>query len=206
MLTPDDAQFLADSVTGLGQPLHEALEAGRKAASEHYDQYGMTGAGYTKGRTDLTRDHARKLLEDPSIDLSGWSIAKGRSGRLSLHHNALHVRVLHVEPVEGVPAPGRNQARIRYYSNHNATLGGAEASSLLAIWRFDPKISQVAIRVVRPTGAWRYRQNHVADFDIPLPRRADEYRDFVFTPNDTDIPLPFSFDEDIREEGERGGA
>lgn len=206
MLTHEEAQFLTQAVVGLGQPLHTALEAARKTANEHYDEHVMTGQPYSKGRTDLTRDHARKNLEDPEVDLQGWRVPKRGSGRLTLYRDALSLKVLHGTPVEDIPAPGRNQARIRYYRNHTATLLGAEASSLLAIWTYDAKADQISIRVVRPVGTWSYRHRPVTDFDIPLPRKAEEFEHLVFIPNDQNMPLPFDLDEDTREEGESGGA
>lgn len=206
MLTPDEAQFLTDAVVALGKPLHEALAEARRAANKHYDEHSMTGEGYTKGRTDLTRDHARKLLEAPGNDLGGWRIPKGKSGRLTLCRDALSLKVLHVVPMEGVPAPGRNQARVRYYNNHEATLYGAEASSLLAVWTYNSKVDQVIIRIVRPSGTWKYQHSPVTDFDIPLPRKAEDFTGLVFTPNDQDIPLPFVFDDENTEEGKTGGA
>jgi len=205
MLTPEDAQFLTDSASGLASPLHEALEAAHGIANKHYDKYAMED-GYTKGRTDLTRDHARKLLEDPQKDLGGWRVPKGKSGRLTLYRNALSLKILHAAPLEGVPAPGRNQARIRYYRNHSATLHGAEASSLLAVWTHDAKADQVVIRIVRPTGIWKHGHAPAVDFDIPLPRSAEDFANLVFIPNDQDIPLPFAFDDETGEESGTSGA
>jgi hypothetical protein len=204
MLTPEDAQYLTEAVAGLAAPLYEALESGRTTAHDHYDNHEMKGIGYTKGRTDLTRDHARKHLE-MAVDLGGWALPpKGRSGRLGLYKDALTLKVLHGVPMTKAPSPGRNQARISYWQNPRVTLYGVEASNLLAVWSHDTS-GTLSVRIVRPLTDWKYGQAPVVDLDFLMPRTAEDFGTWEFTPDDKGLNLPFTFDEES-EEGESSGA
>jgi hypothetical protein len=64
----------------------------------------------------------------------GWEPINGSSGRLHLRNGMLTLRILHATPYDLIPAPGRNKARISYYSNRAVDLFGVEASNLLAVW------------------------------------------------------------------------
>lgn len=208
MLTPDDAQFITDAVSSLALPLHEGLDKGREVAHGHYDLHEMTGSGYTKGRTDLTRDHARRYLEELD-DLGGWKINRTASGRILLNSGLMLVKVLHGSPNGEVPAPGRNKARLRYYSNPaSVDLFGVESSRLLAVWVTDTETGEITVRIVRPVGVWKIGRPIKADLDFILPRDADDFSKLEFVPDSDDLELPFFIDEDDdkREEGESGGA
>ena len=207
MLTPDEAQILTEAVATLAAPLHDGLDKGRLLAHEHYDKHGMTGIGYTKGRTDLTRDHARRHLEQlKPLQLGGWTLNQRRSGRIHLANDTLSLRVLHGTPLDTTPAPGKNQARISYYRNPRATLFGVQASNLLAVWTNHPQTSELSIRIVRPIEKWKYGHAPVVDLDFVLPRTSEDFGDWEFVPDDKGLNLPFIFDEDEREEGESSGA
>ena len=102
MLTPEDAAYLTAAIEGLANPLYAGLDAGYTNSHQHFDEHGMTGVGYTKGRTDLARDHARRHLEQAK-DLGGWRVIDSSSGRLHLNKEMLTLRVLHASPVDLVP-------------------------------------------------------------------------------------------------------
>jgi hypothetical protein len=115
----------------------------------------MNGVGYTKGRTDPARDHARRHLEQ-AHDIGGWKVIDSSSGRFHLHKEMLFVRVLHASPIDLVPAPGPNRARISYFRNPTIHVFGVQASNLLAVWLSPPEEGgQISIRVVRPIGYWK---------------------------------------------------
>jgi hypothetical protein len=203
MLTPADAQYITEATTDLAVPLHDALDKGRLVAHEHYDKHKMNGHGYTKGRTDLTRDHARRLLS--SEDLGGWELRKTVSGRILLANGLMLIRVLHGAPFADTPPPGRNQARVSYYRNPTLDLFGVESSRLLAVWTNDTKTGELSIRIVRPVGAWSLGRNAKTDIDFTLPRSAEDLTKIEFIPNDEDFVLPFELDSDERrEEGDTG--
>lgn len=206
MLTPDDAAFITLAVEGLASPLYEGLDTGYTNAHEHYDEHGMIGQGYTKGRTDLARDHTRRHLEQVK-DLGGWQVASTKSGRILLHNEMLSLRVLHATPFDLVPAPGRNKARISYYKNPTIDLFGVQSSNLLAVWMSPPEEGgEISVRIVRPIGDWKPGRPPRFDLDFELPRETETYTGWEFVPDDHGIILPFDFDEDIREEGESSGA
>jgi hypothetical protein len=205
MLTPVDAQFLTEATASLASHLYASLDKGRLLAHEHYDQHEMNTNAYTKGRTDLTRDHARRHLELAKEELGPWKLSKASSGRLHLVNNLLVVRVLHGLPFAETPAPGRNKARVSYYLNPPANLFGVESSRLLAVWSVDEKSGETVIRIVRPTGTWKHGHTAQTDIDFVLPRLAEDFTKFEFIPDDKDFTLPFEFDnEDLREEGDTG--
>jgi hypothetical protein len=204
MLTPEDARFITEATADLSAPLYESLDKGRELANEHYDKHGMEGNGYTKGRTDLTRDHARRHLEQLD-DLGGWTLMGTRSGRILLANGLMLVRILHGSPLINTPPPGRNQARVSYYRNPTLDLFGVESSRLLAVWSTDPQSGDVSIRIVRPAGAWKLGRNTKTDIDFTLPRDVQDIANLEFRPDDEDFTLPFEFDEDERrEEGDSG--
>ncbi|MFB7672326.1 hypothetical protein ACFC26_13005 [Kitasatospora purpeofusca] len=206
MLTPEDGAFITLAVEGLAAPLHAGLDQGYTNAHRHYDEHEMTGQGYTKGRTDLTRDHARKHLEK-ATDLGGWELANSKSGRILLRNQMLTVRVLHAAPFDLVPAPGRNKARISYYSNPAVDLFGVQSSNLLAVWLSPSEEGgQISVRIVRPIGDWKPGRPAKFDLDFELPRDTETFGGWEFVPDDNGIMLPFEFDEDQREEGESSGA
>ncbi|MFJ6212214.1 hypothetical protein ACIQGZ_02590 [Streptomyces sp. NPDC092296] len=206
MLTPDDAAFITSAVEGLALPLYGGLDQGFTNAHRHYDDHGMVGNGYTKGRTDLTRDHARRHLEQQE-DLEGWMLAKSASGRILLRNEMLTIRVLHAAPFDMVPPPGRNKARISYYSNPAVDLFGVQSSNLLAVWLSPAQEGgQISVRIVRPIGDWKPGRTPKFDLDFELPRESEAFEGWEFIPDDAGIALPFEFDEDIREEGEGSGA
>ncbi|RZB18382.1 hypothetical protein StrepF001_14985 [Streptomyces sp. F001] len=210
MLTPEDASFITAAVEGLASPLHAAFDAGYTNAHAHYDDMGMTGDGYSKGRTDLTRDHARRHLElqhEEGADLGGWQPIKSASGRLHLQHGMMSMRVLHATPFDLVPAPGRNKARISFYRNQTIDLFGVHASNLLGIWLSPPEEGgEISIRIVRPIGEWKPGRPPKFDLDLVLPRDTETFTGWEFIPDDQGLELPFEFDEDLREEGEGNGA
>ncbi|WP_123818526.1 hypothetical protein [Kitasatospora cineracea] len=208
MLTPEDAAYLTTAVEGLAEPLYRSLDEGYSNAHKHYDKHEMVGNGYTKGRTDLARDHARRELEKlHEGDLSDWKVVDGSSGRLHLNKGTLTLRVLHASPVDLVPAPGRNKARISYFRNPAIDLFGVEASNLLAIWISPPPTGgDISIRIVRPIGDWKPGRPPKFDLDLELPRNVETFEGWEFDASESGIILPFEFDEDIREEGSNGGA
>lgn len=194
------------AVEGLAEPLYASLDQGFTDAHRHFDTHGMNGDGYTKGRTDLTRDHTRRRLEKQK-DLGGWTLAQSGSGRILLRNNMLTMRVLHAAPFDLVPAPGRNRARISYYSNPTIDLFGVQSSNLLAVWLSPPEEGgQISVRIVRPVGDWKPGRRPKFDLDFELPRESEIFTDWQFIPNDEGIALPFEFDEEQREEGEGSGA
>jgi hypothetical protein len=206
MLTPDDGAFLTAAVEDLSAPLYKGLDEGYTTAHTHFDGHGMTGLGYAKGRTDLARDHAKRLLEGEA-DLGGWKVSEIPSGRLHLCKEHLTMRVLHASPVDIVPAPGRNRARISYFENRTIDLFGVEASNLLAVWLSPPgEGGQISIRIVRPIGEWKPGRRPKFDFDIELPRDVGTFEGWEFSADESGIILPFEFDEDLREEGGPSGA
>lgn len=209
MLTPEDAQYLTEAVSGLASPLHTCLDKAHLIAHEHFDEHDMTGVGYTRGRTDLTRDHARRRLERLSADddLGGWRVADTRSGRIHLHNTSLSMKILHGTPLGDTPAPGRNQARISYYRNPRLNLLGVEGSNLLAVWNVEAETGELTVRIVRPVQEWKYGRKPNVDLDFVLPRSAEDFGDWQFVPDDEDFTLPFDIDEDEgREGGGRSGA
>ncbi|MFE7129512.1 hypothetical protein ACFVIM_01485 [Streptomyces sp. NPDC057638] len=206
MLTHEDAAFITTSVEGLAAPLYAGLDQGYNNAHGHYDDHGMTGTGYTKGRTDLTRDHARRHLEQQR-HLGGWELANSLSGRILLRNEMLTLRVLHATPFDLVPAPGRNRARISYYANPATDLFGVQASNLLAVWLSPPEPGgEISVRIVRPISEWKLGRTPKFDLDFELPRETETFEGWEFFPDDRGIALPFDFDEEQREEGEGSGA
>ncbi|MER6460267.1 hypothetical protein ABT278_07350 [Streptomyces sp. NPDC001228] len=209
MLTPEDAAFITAATEGLADPLYEALDHGYTAAHAHYDDAGMIGEGYTKGRTDLARDHARRFIEHRRgefLDLGGWEPIKNSSGRLHLRNGMMTLRLLHATPFDLVPAPGRNKARISYYYNRTVDLFGVEASNLLAVWLSPPaEGGEISVRIVRPIGEWKPGRAPKFDLDFELPRNTESFTGWEFIPDDKGLVLPFEFEEDQREEGEGSG-
>lgn len=206
MLTPDDGAVLTAAVEGLADPLYKSLDDGYSTAHGHFDEHGMVGNGYSKGRTDLARDHAKRLLE-AAPGLGGWKVSENPSGRLHLYKEHLTIRVLHASPIDFVPAPGRNRARISYFQNQAIDMFGVHASNLLAVWLSPPSEGgQISIRIVRPIGDWKPGRRPKFDFDIELPRDIETFEGWEFVADESGIVLPFEFDEDLREEGGPGGA
>lgn len=206
MLTPEDAAYLTAAVEDLAHPLYAGIDAGYSDSHKHFDKHGMTGMGYTKGRTDLARDHTRRHLEKTK-HLGGWRVVDGSSGRLHLHKEMLTIRVLHASPVDIIPAPGPNRARISYFRNPAIDMFGVQASKLLAIWLSPPEDGgEISIRIVRPIGDWKPGRPPKFDLDLELPRNTESFEDWEFVADESGIILPFEFDEDLREEGGNSGA
>ncbi|MBM9619809.1 hypothetical protein ACFU9F_20245 [Streptomyces zhihengii] len=212
MLTPEDASYITAATEGLAEPLYAALDLGYTAAHGHYDETGMVGEGYSKGRTDLTRDHARRRLEElhsGRADLGGWRPLSVASGRLHLAHGTMTLRLLHATPFDLIPAPGRNKARISYYRNRTVDLFGVEVSNLLAVWLSPAETGgEISVRIVRPIGEWKPGRPPKFDLDFELPRHTETFTgaEWEFVPDEGGIALPFDFDDDLREEGEGSGA
>lgn len=206
MLTPEDAAYLTAAVEDLASPLYAGLDAGYTNSHKHFDKHGMTGNGYTKGRTDLARDHARRCLEKAK-DLGGWRVVDSSSGRLHLNKEMLTIRVLHASPIDIVPAPGRNRARISYFRNPTIDMFGVQSSKLLAVW-LPPQADggEISIRIVRPIGDWKPGRPPKFDLDLELPRDTESFEGWEFKADESGIILPFEFDEDLREEGGSSGA
>lgn len=202
MFTLGDAQYLADSVKDLGV-LYESFAHGRELANAHFDEHGMRGPAYNKGRTDLTREHARKHLS--GRDIGPWKLLTG-GGCIHLHNDMLKLKVLHAHPIGATPPPGRNKARMSFYRNADLNLFGAAASSLVAVWMVDAQ-GEIIIRIVRPVGTWKAGASEKTDIDFVLPRTVEDFANLEFVPDDGALELDFEFDEnDLGEEGETGGA
>jgi hypothetical protein len=201
MSTLEDAEFVTHAAAELAGPLHAALDHGTETVRAHFAKHDMTGQGYAKERTELTRAHARKRLESSLI--GDWQLAiEAPTGTLWLRRELMFMRILHVAPEGMVPAPGHNTARINYFLNPDLDLFGVGASRLLGLWLVDPKTQEIMIRVLRPLGHWRHGHTAKVDIDFVLPRDGDEFSNWEFVPDDAGINVSLNFEGEEGQEGD----
>ena len=202
MVTPGDRQFLIDVLAPLGEPLHHVLPRAVDFADGHFTEHDMTSREFRAGRAHLARCHARRLLAalDPT-SLGGWRVVTkaGTNTRLWLEHGTLSMRLLRPLPGGNVPHPGYNPSRIAYYGNDRTNLFGVAGSDLIAIWDVIYNTHEALIRIIRPTGAWKYGQKARVDLDTMLPVPPTSLTELEFRPSD-DLGLKLPMDE----EGENG--
>lgn len=206
MPTPEDWQFLIDVFDPLRGPLHEDLPVAAEVAEGHFAEHDMTGKEYQAGRAHLARCHARRLLKAQSADdLGRWKLARpGPNAALWLTRDALRLRLLRPLPGMEIPPPGPNATRIAYYSNQHVSLLGVAGSDLIGLWSVDDS-GDATIRVIRPTGRWRYGAHARVDIDFLLPQPPRSLSDLEFRPtDDMDLPLPFENEDEEGEEGTGG--
>lgn len=199
MVTPDDIRFLREAVAPLCEPLHRAFDRAGDSADGYFIDQGMHGSGFAREKTDLIRATARKNLTvaQRAGELGTWVVGRtGSSGQTHLRDGMLVAKILHVSTNQLVPSPGPNQRRNAFYRNEQLRFFGVEASKLLALWWIDPKTSETSIRMVRPSGRWRYGERHVCDVDFMLPRASEELESLAFIPDDSEIQLPIDFTDD----------
>jgi hypothetical protein len=76
-----------------------------------------------------------------------------------------------------------------------------QASRLLGIWApVDAKLSEVWVRIVRPTAPWPFGKAERVDIDFRLPRNARVLEDLEFQPSDEDFKLDLPFEDEGDEE------
>lgn len=193
MATPADRDFVTTAVTPLCAALYEVTTKGRELSEGHFAEHGMLTPDFKVFQTNLARAHVRSLLRKE--DLSDWRMVRpGGNAEILLRRGMMTLRILHDHVEDGVPAPGRNFARIDYFRNPDVGIHGVEASRLVGVWTEDKKTDEVIFRIVRPTGNWKRGSPHKADIDFVLPRTGDGISNLEFKPNDEGMTLPFDLD------------
>lgn len=205
----DPREHIRSLVSPLCEPLHEAFEwsadqAHRRRGDElAHDRYNWLG-------THLTRAFAhRRLVIASDLAASGWKVTgnHGRNGELWLARGMTTLRVLHTNSARDVPRAGHNGARRAYYRNvplfdvpGQGVLDFEDCSRLLALWRVtNPATFEISIRVVRTLDEGTPGRRSELDFDLMLPRTADDMTDLEWFPSDDlGIDLP---GDDENEEG-----
>lgn len=161
--------LLLEATEPLCAPLHAAFGDAGDIARDHFETFDLGDPQYAWGSTHLTRLHAIRLMHKHQGRLGGWTMLDPTlNGRFEFHSGLCAVRLLH-DPRVTVPAPGPNRARQGYYENPGLNLFGDRASKLLGLWNVDPDSGEVAIRMVRPIGTWRFKERAKVDLDFMLP-------------------------------------
>jgi hypothetical protein len=193
MDTGEEPAFLVKVLSELAEPLYESVDDANAIAVDHFDGFGMTGSAYRAGRSHLARCHVRRLLvrSEARGELGGWRVAPpGPNVQVCLNRHQLQLRLLRPDQWQ-VPRPGTNSARIAWFSNQHATLGGIEASNLVGLWAVGAD-GQMVIRVVRTIGLPLWGRRNRVDLDLTLPRVAAAVETLEFRPiDDRDVELPF---------------
>jgi hypothetical protein len=205
MATSEEATFIAEAVGSLCEPMYLSVEKAADLAQLHFVEHDMAGSIHRRERTDLTRAHLRRLLQESN--LGPWQLHdKTSNGQVLLLSGMLVLRVLHIGPEQSIPAPGLNLARINYYRNPDLGLWGVQASKLISVWSVDAETGEASIRIARPVGTWKHAQPNLVDIDFPLPRTSADVAALEFVPDDSGLPLPFTTEEegDDGADGARG--
>lgn len=205
MASLDDCRVVSAAVSGLCEPLHEVVQEAWEEADRFFVERDMAESDHRGGRAHLARHLMRRELRARGA-IDGWSMAPGcpPNSQVSLNRGAMRLRLLRPGVLGTVPPPGPNRARVRYYSNPQLGLFGAEASNLIAVWEVEQG-GDAAIRVVRTTGPWGSLGSEQVDIDFLLPRLADNVADLVFEPSDEGLDLPFGLLADEDDEGDDDG-
>jgi len=203
MATSEEATFIAEAAGSLCEPLYRSVEQAADLVQLYFVENDMPGADYQRERTDLTRAHLRRSLQQS--DLGSWKVhAKCTNGQVLLVNDMLVLRILHVGPDQSIPAPGLNLARINYYRNPDLGLFGVRASKLIGVWSVSADTGEASVRIVRPVGTWKHTQPNLVDIDFLLPRTSAAVSTLEFVPDDSGLPLPFTTEEEGDEESDGG--
>lgn len=207
MPDPGDKNILINAMGPLVTGLYASLDRALELAQQHFVDFDMTGREYQPTVHHLARAHGRRLLLAASVggDLGRWQVARPRPNlQVVLYHDNIELRLL--RPIgHDVPPPGRNPTRQAYYTNIHDNLLGMEGSRLLGLWSIDPKTKEMAIRVVRPIGVWKWAATAKLDIDFVLPRGINTLESLEFIPTeDLEVELPFAEEDDQDGEGNVG--
>jgi hypothetical protein len=200
MATPEDWAIIKDALSPLCEPLYRCADRSQELAEDHFITHEMHEPEHPGGRAHLARHHLRHELKKEK-NLGGWKICSPRpNGEVTLRLSTMTLRMLKPGPkffeAFPPPPPGRNRARISYYKNPTLNLFGAAGSNLIGIWAFDTDFEEIAIRVVRPIGTWRFGQYEQVDIDLSLPRRGEALDTMEFVPSDEGMTLPLPGDSE----------
>ena len=117
---------------------------------------------YQTPRVHLTRAATHRRLSMLG-EIDGWNLSTqaGPNTPIHLYRGTNTIRLLHTPNTTTVPAPGKNMARQFYYTN-TAFEGLAEPNAFyvhhnyLLLWRQGFTTGEIALRLVRPIGVWKF--------------------------------------------------
>ncbi|MEU7941945.1 hypothetical protein [Microbispora bryophytorum] len=206
---------IRNAMGNLCEPLHDVLTTGEQRWRKDFTDFHASDYGWYHTHTLRALAH----LGLGKKNLGVWRLTgnPNRNGELWLTDGGYHLRMLHTLSKTLVPPPGANHARQAYYSNvplrhGQPPLFGVPGvyvppqghDRLLGLWRIDEETGMPSIRIVRPTGTWKFGEDSETDIDFLLPRTAEELASLKFVP--VDEHLPFFAETDEEEGGEDGAA
>lgn len=145
---------------------------------------------YQTPRVHLTRAATHRRLSKLG-EIDGWNLSAqaGPNTPIHLYRDQNTIRLLHTPNATTVPAPGKNMARQFYYTN-NALEGLAEPDAFyvqhnyLLLWRQGFATGEIALRLVRPIGVWKFGMPARWDISMNLGGPDEDFSDFYFQPSD----------------------
>ena len=153
---------------------------------------------YRTPRVHMARAATHRRLSQLG-EIDGWNLSSqaGPNTPIHLYRESSTIRLLHTPNATTVPAPGPNVARQYYYTNP-ALDGMDEPNSLfvqhnyLLLWREGFATGEIALRLVRPIGMWKFGMPAKWDISMNLGGADEDFADYYFRPaeEDDDFRLP----------------
>ncbi|ASD20863.1 hypothetical protein B7495_01015 [Cryobacterium sp. LW097] len=145
---------------------------------------------YQTPRVHLTRAATHHRLSKLG-GIDGWSLSTqaGSNTPIHLYRDQNTLRLLHTPNATTVPAPGKNMARQFYYTN-TALEGLAVPDAFyvqhnyLLLWRQGFATGEIALRLVRPIGVWKFGMPAKWDISMNLGGPDEDFSSFYFQPSE----------------------
>lgn len=188
-LSEAEAYFIA-TLGPLCAPLHHHIEDAARITDGHLAEYRFSRR-QGRHRTELLRIHLERLLEQQPFN--GFTYDFSDLGSIELRgDDGLSLRLLHDSHC-AIPAPGRNRARRRYWTNGPQVLfEDYNLSTLLAVFKAGRE-EEAEVMIARPTSPWPFKTSPNIDIHFRLPRTSSALQALAFTPTDEDVTLDLDF-------------
>lgn len=202
-----------DQMRTLCEPLHIALSHGVERAAAIMASEKLTSPDFDWLRHHHARAAAHVKLCEMRDEVAPWQVSrhKPNNGPFHLIQGGMTIRVCHGID-GGVPAPGKNKARRNFYAqpmldviDDDVLLEGLKVSNYVATWEVaDVATHEVAIRMFRPVGTFKYGSKAKVDAAFWLPDDAKDLDSLIFEPSDQGIELMIPGEEQSGEQPLRG--
>lgn len=186
------SEEIAQRIAASAQPVVDTVFDGIQEA-EYYvrrlarkPKSGMTTLlqpQHSKLATDIYRYYIYTHLESNPEELGDWTLnVSVRMNSITVHNGLQTIKVFHTNRRDVIPAAGRNDVRVNYYSSEfaaadpDALLAG---QNLILTWqRWRPT---APLRLVHPLTAGSYSQNPKIDFSCFMERSTEDFSGAEYT-------------------------
>jgi hypothetical protein len=188
MTTPEPS--VGELIATSAQPAVDAIFDGIQEADFHVKHLSKQGKrmaalnnrSNTKFKTDVFRYFVLEYLRANSEDLGDWTLNEQIGmNSIILHRGLQTIRLSHTQRRDVIPAAGRNESRINYYSSSIAAADPdalIDEQNLILTWHCWAPTAPM--RLVHTLTAGSYARNPKIDFSCLMHRSDEDFSGYSF--------------------------